>query len=365
MSRPRHPAVLGLPALLLAAVLALSFLLAATPPRHDWKLRKVRIPKGSGYPEIERILESAGLLRSRAAFRLLVTVTGSSKRLQQGEYAFPSPPSAVDLWRKLSSGDVNRYSVTIPGGSTLYDIARILEEQELLPAETFLAEATSPGLVGRIGIPAQTAEGFLFPETYTLVKDMTGEEILRYMHREFRKFYDREIAPEASRQGLSTLDVVTIASIIEKETGIPGEKPLVSAVIRRRLDRGMPLQMDPTVIYGLRKFGGNLTRADLRAENPYNTYRLRGLPPGPIASPDRDSLRAAVAPAREEYLYFVSRNDGTHEFSRTLTEHNAAVQTYQKARTGKGSAAAGAVASKPEKGTGGPPTPPPPRPGPS
>lgn len=319
----------------LAAAGLLVFLLLGRPSQGHWGLKKVRIPKGSSYPEIVRILKDAGVLRHPVVFRVLVVVTRSGTKLQHGEYAFPAPPSALDLLRKITEGDVTKYHVTIPDGSTLYDIARTLGELELADPGAFVAAATSPGLVNRLGIPADTAEGFLFPDTYLLVKDMKEEEILRIMARRFAQKFPPDPEGADPADGFTRNEIVTIASIIEKETGVEAEKPLVSAVIRRRLALGMPLQMDPTVIYGLKKFGKPLTKKDLLTPNPYNTYLNRGLPPGPISNPGLSSLTAAMRPADTKYLYFVSRNDGTHRFSETLAEHNRAVAEFRRSRSAK------------------------------
>lgn len=348
----------NLPLLAVVAAAGLFFVLVAgRPSPANWQLKKVRIPPGSGYPEIVRILTENGVLRFPTAFRVLVTLTGTATNLQHGEYIFPSPPSAFELWRKVSSGDVAKYPVTIPEGANLYDIARILGELELTDPASFVLGATSSGLANRLDIPGDTAEGFLFPDTYLLVKDMRVEEILRIMVREFRQNFSSEMEREAVAKGLTIRQVVTIASIIEKETGVEAEKPLISAVIHLRLRRGMPLQMDPTVIYGLKKFGGNITKKDLRTRNPYNTYRNPGLPPGPISNPGMAALMAALHPADSNYLYFVSRNDGSHQFSKTLEEHNLAVRAYQKNGGGK----PGKKRTPAGSGEGKTATPPPPR----
>ncbi len=331
------------------------FLVTARPPLDQWSMTKVYIPKGSTFPQIEKMLTEKGVLRYPFAFRILVVGSMASKKLQYGEYAFPAPPSALELRETLVSGDVAKYQVTIPDGSTLFDIAESLGNLELADPADFLEAATSPALASQMGIPGSTLEGYLFPDTYLLVKDMTMEEIIGVMVRRFRRKFTPEMEGKAEKSGFTLKQIVTIASIIEKETGMEEEKPLVSAVIRNRLSLGMPLQMDPTVIYGLKKFGGNLTRKDLRQDHPYNTYRNRGLPPGPISNPGLTSLVAAVEPADADYLYFVSRNDGSHRFSRTLREHNKAVMFYQKgiipkATRGNGSAQSresGAEASTP------------------
>ncbi|HEX2719743.1 MAG TPA: endolytic transglycosylase MltG, partial [Candidatus Deferrimicrobium sp.] len=207
----------------------------------------------------------------------------------------------------------------------------LLEEKKLATAKAFLATAASPAVLRRLEIPGESAEGYLFPDTYTLVKPVTPEEILEFMVRQFRRKAPPDAEKQAGEAGLSMHQVVTIASIIEKETGLEEEKPIVSAVIRRRLALGMPLQMDPTVIYGVKRFDGTVTRKDLRTAGPYNTYLNLGLPPGPIANPGLASLAAALNPSKTEYLYFVSKNDGSHTFSRTLPEHLRAVEQFRRA----------------------------------
>jgi UPF0755 protein len=277
------------------------------------------------------ILREGGVLPHPLAFRALVLLTFSGRRLHYGEYAFTTPPSAFEAWRRLVRGDVIKYEVTVPPGANLYDVAELLERKKLATAETFLATAASPAVLRRLEIPGESAEGYLFPDSYTFVRPVTPEEILEYMVRQFRRNVLPDAEKRAKEAGLSLHQVVTIASIIEKETGVEEEKPMVSAVIRRRLELGMPLQMDPTVIYGVKRFDGTVTRMDLRTAGPYNTYLNRGLPPGPIANPGSAALAAALAPSKAEYLYFVSNNDGSHTFSRTLPEHNRAVERFRRA----------------------------------
>ena len=323
------------------------YIVTAHPPLEEWSMTKVFIPKGSTFPEIEKILEEKGVVRYPLAFRILVIGSRSATKLRHGEYAFPAPPSVLEVWEKLVSGDVARYQVTIPDGSTLYDIAQILGNLELAAPAEFLETARSPAVASQLEIPGSTLEGFVFPDTYILVKDMSSVEILGVMVRRFRRKFTPEMEEKAQESGFTLKEIVTIASIIEKETGMEAEKPLVSAVIRNRLSTGMPLQMDPTVIYGLKKIGGNLTKKDLRKNHPYNTYVNPGLPPGPISNPGLTSLVAAVEPADSEYLYFVSRNDGSHHFSRTLREHNKAVKVYQSGKRAKPAPGGGKEVSTP------------------
>ncbi|HZL98507.1 MAG TPA: endolytic transglycosylase MltG, partial [Terriglobales bacterium] len=318
-------------ALAVLAALLSAFLLFDTHPTVPWEGKLVLVPKGSALPEVVKILREGGILPHPVAFRALVLLTFSGRRLHYGEYAFPTPPSAFDVWRRLVRGDVIKYEVTVPPGANLYDVAELLKKKKLATTEAFLAAAASAAVLRRLEIPGESPEGYLFPDSYVLVKPVTPEEILEFMVRQFRRKVPPDTETRAREAGLSLHQAVTIASIIEKETGVAEEKPLVSAVIRRRLALGIPLQMDPTVIYGVKRFDGTVTRKDLRTEGPYNTYLNQGLPPGPISNPGLSSIEAALAPAKTEYLYFVSRNDGSHTFSRTLPEHNLAVDRLRRA----------------------------------
>lgn len=321
----------GVSLAVLAVALLSAFLLFDAHPTGNWEGKLVLVPKGSPAPEVVEILREGGVLPHPLVFRALVLLTFSGRQLHYGEYAFPTPPSAFETWRRLVRGDVIKYEVTVPPGANLYDVAELLEKKKLAKAEAFLTTAASPAVLRRLEIPGESAEGYLSPDSYIFVKPVTPEEILEFMVRQFRRKVPPDAEKEAREAGLSLHQVVTIASIIEKETGVEEEKPIVSAVIRRRLDLDMPLQMDPTVIYGVKRFDGTVTRKDLRTAGPYNTYLTRGLPPGPISNPGPASLAAALNPSKAEYLYFVSRNDGSHTFSRTLQEHNRAVEQFQRA----------------------------------
>ncbi|MEW6720025.1 MAG: endolytic transglycosylase MltG [Thermodesulfobacteriota bacterium] len=320
-------------ALALVSILLVStFLLFDSYPGREWQGKKVSIPKGSSLSEIAAIFADEKALPHPAAFRGLVLLTRTGRQLHYGEYTFPTPPSAYAAWKKLVEGDVVKYPVIVRPGANLHDVAAVLGAYLLADPQEFLSAAVSAPLLARMGIAGDSAEGYLVPDTYNLVKGMDPEVILEIMIRPFRAKFTPEMEKQAAAAGLSVHEVVTIASIIEKETGVAEEKPLVSSVIRRRLALGMPLQMDPTVIYGVKRFDGTVTRKDLQAPGPYNTYLNRGLPPGPIANPGTAAIRAALNPAKSEYLYFVSNNDGTHTFSRTLPEHARAVENLRKAQ---------------------------------
>jgi UPF0755 protein len=240
-------------------------------------------------------------------------------------------PQEILEW--ISRGRVVTYEVVVPEGFTLAQIAKRLAAEQLADPEAFLAVARDPATAAEIGVEGSTLEGYLFPETYRIPRGLAPEEIARTLVEQFLEVW-REIEPRAREQGFSMREVVTLASIVEKETAAPNERPLIASVFRNRLERGMRLETDPTVIYGIEDFDGNLRRRDLEnRDNPYNTYRIPGLPPGPIASPGAEALHAVVEPAESDYLYFVSRNDGTHVFSRTYREHARAVDKYQRRRS--------------------------------
>jgi UPF0755 protein len=294
--------------------------------------RYLELAPGSSTAAIGQALVDAGVVRDRLAFRLALWRTGASRRLRAGEYRFDQPMTAVDVVSKIARGDVVLRPITFREGLTVAEMAGLYEEQRFGPAAAFREAATDVTGIEDLDPAARDLEGYLFPETYSLSRRTTARELMRQMVTRFRQVFPEALRREAAEQGFSVREAVTLASIVEKETGKPEERPLVAAVYRNRLKIGMGLQCDPTVIYGLqraRRFTGNLTRADLQFDSPYNTYRYAGLPPGPIAAPGRASLEAAVRPAAVPYLYFVSRNDGSHEFARTLDEHNRNVFKYQ------------------------------------
>ena len=292
------------------------------------------VAQGASVRDIGAQLHGLGLVRHPAVFQALVMVRGDQGRLRAGEYAIPGGLSLEQVVDKLARGDVVRHVVTFPEGSSLEDMARIAAGQGV-PPEAFLAAARDPALIRELDPAASDLEGYVFPDTYDVSRAPGAPAAL--VARAVRRF--REVlAPEmpAVKAGPLTLrQVVTLASLVELETARADERPRVAAVFLNRLQKKMLLQTDPTVIYALRKTGkydGNIRKDDLDIDSPYNTYRYPGLPPGPIASPGRASLQAALHPAKVEDVYFVSRNDGSHEFSRTLAEHQRWVNIYQRHR---------------------------------
>jgi UPF0755 protein len=294
--------------------------------------RNVVIPAGTGLRAIARSLHEEGVIASERGFVALALVNRAESRLRAGEYEFTAGVTPRRVLERLKSGDVKRYQVTLREGLTVERMSEAIGRMGLVAPDRLLALARDPGFARSLGLPRETLEGYCFPDTYTLTRGLSAGEIWKLLVSRFREVYAAERASAGAPEGLDLTDheIVTLASIVEKETGLPEERPLISAVFLNRLKRGMRLQSDPTVIYGIRDFNGNLTRADLEAPTPYNTYTGDGLPPGPIANPGRAALRAVLKPAPVDYLYFVSRNDGSHHFSRTLSEHNRAVRAYQQ-----------------------------------
>ncbi|MHB8836577.1 MAG: endolytic transglycosylase MltG [Candidatus Methylomirabilia bacterium] len=310
--------------------LALAHLLIVAPAGTGAGLMPVRIPAGSDLRQIARVLADAGVITSPRAFVLAARIAGVDRLLHPGDYRLDPGMSLPSLLSALHDSRGRIAAVAIPEGWRIEQIAERLAAAGVCERDDFLAAARDRSLLATLAIPGPSAEGFLFPETYALQLPTNPADVIRTMHRQFEKVWG-ELTAGAAPPALSPLATVTLASIVERETAAPGERPLVAAVFLNRLHLGMPLQADPTVIYGMEAFDGNIRRRDLAAANPYNTYVIRGLPPGPIASPGRASLAAVLAPAPVDFLYFVARNDGTHQFSRSLAEHNRAVQRYQVA----------------------------------
>jgi UPF0755 protein len=236
----------------------------------------------------------------------------------------------LEILEMLVSGKIAQKEVTLREGLNSYEIAKILYEAGLGAEEDFLAAVSDPALLHEFGIGAESMEGYLFPDTYFFSVGASPDDIIRQMVHRFKS----RLTPSMQRQialiGMTQREIITLASIIDKETSSSGERTTISAVFHNRLKLGMRLQSDPTVIFGLEHFDGNLTRKDLTTPSPYNTYVISGLPIGPIGNPGEASIIAAIFPAEVDYLYFVSKNNGTHYFSKTLEEHNAAVNKYQR-----------------------------------
>ena len=292
----------------------------------------VEIPQGAGVSGIASRLAAAGVVSNALVFRVAARLSGEERKLQAGEYRFAEAARPGEIVARLARGDVYARLVTFREGLTMFEMADVFAASGIGSAAEFLKEARDASRITNVDPRASSLEGYLFPDTYKLPRGAGAKGTVDAMVAGFLRVFTADLRAEAAARGLSTHEAVTIASIVERETGQAAERPTVSAVYQNRLRINMPLQCDPTVIYALqlaRRWDGNLTREHLQLNSPYNTYRFPGLPPGPIASPGRASLEAAVRPAAVEYLYFVSKNDGTHVFATTLAEHNRNVQEWQ------------------------------------
>jgi len=292
------------------------------------------IQRGESLNRIAKRLADERIVRDPVRFKVRAKVLGYDKKLQVGTYQIEAKEPLDDLIRKMATGQVYARRMTILEGWNIYDIARYLVREHFLSNETdFLEACRRVDLVSDLGVTGiKTLEGFLFPETYSVPLHMTADEMVGMMVNQFKKVVSPQIRQAMVSHGLSFLQAVTLASIVEKETSVEYEKPIVAGVFYNRLRLRMKLQTDPTLIYIRQMEGtwdGNIRKRDFTNASPYNTYLHYGLPPAPIANPGKSSLLAVAYPAQTEYLYFVSKNDGTHYFSSTLQEHNQAVQRYQ------------------------------------
>jgi UPF0755 protein len=299
---------------------------------YESEAQLVEVPSGAGTRAIGERLIRAGVIRDELTFRLALWLSGDARRLKAGTYRFDRPMSATEALGKITRGDVDLVHITFPEGLTIAEMAKVFEASGFGTAASFVEAARDASAVHGVDPAARDLEGYLFPDTYSVPRGTNATRLVKAMTDRFLQVLTPELRKTAEGRGLGVRQLVTLASIVEKETGKPEERPLVAAVYSNRLRIGMALQCDPTVIYGLLlagKYDGNLRRDDLMFDSPYNTYRYPGLPPGPIAAPGKGSLEASARPAEADYIYFVSRNDGSHEFARTLPEHNRNVQKYQ------------------------------------
>jgi UPF0755 protein len=294
--------------------------------------RFVDIPPGAGTKTIGEHLVAAGVIRDATTYRVALWLSGHARRLKAGEYRFDQPMTPMAVIDKIARGEVYIIPVTFREGLTIAEMSKIFEAHGLGPASAFVQASKDAALVRPLDPAARDLEGYLFPDTYPLSRHTDAARLVHLMVERFHHVFTPEMTQAAEARGLTVRQAVTLASLVEKETARPDERPVIAAVYENRLRIGIALACDPTVIYALQLAGtytGNLRREDLSVNSPYNTYRYPGLPPGPIAAPGRASLNAVVHPADADFLYFVSRNDGSHEFARTLDEHNRNVQKYQ------------------------------------
>jgi len=305
-----------------------------------WKSKtaaEVTVAPGSSLNNVAAMLKKEGVIRSPKIFAFYTRLRGDSGKLHAGEYEFASGMSISEVLSVIVEGKVKRYRFTVIEGWNLNDIENMLVQKEFIGsdiAKEFKKLVYDTNYIASVGLGGVLSlEGYLFPDTYVIDRPTGAKDIIEPMVRRFKEIYTSAFRMRAKEIGMTDRDVLILASIIEKETGKAEERPIISSVFRNRLKKGMVLATDPTVIYGIEGFDGNLRRRDLERPGPYNTYLNAGLPPGPICSPGLDSIKAALYPANTDYLYFVSRNDGSHHFSLTMGEHSRAVMHYQKRRS--------------------------------
>lgn len=297
------------------------------PPGHGSVSSDIPFPPGSGIRKLAADLKAGGVIRSSFHFVLLTRLRGNAHRLKAGEYRFSDDMTPDLILKKIVSGEVVYRKFTLPEGYSMFQAAELLEQKGYFKKNTFLEKCRDKSLLGRLGVMEASAEGYLYPATYNLSRDGGEEQLLEQMIGQFNKEFTA-VQEDGGTSRFSRHDIVTLASIIEKEAVSADEKPLISSVFHNRLRIGMPLQSDPTAVYGVRAFSGRVRKADIQRRSPYNTYLNKGLPPGPIGNPGREAIQAALNPAKTDFLYFVARKDGTHQFSRNLADHNRAVVRY-------------------------------------
>ncbi len=293
---------------------------------------EIHLQEGMIYREVLDMLSEKEMIRDTYLLYLFGIISGIDKRLKAGYYTFENGITTFGIFKRILRGVVNDLEITILPGSTLWDIAPIFEDRDIMDKGSFFYLAYNRDLLTSLNIHAPSLEGYIFPDTYRFKKRQSADIIVKRMVENLRRHYPDDFNIKAAKNGMSENQVLTMASIIEKEAKYDHERSMISAVYHNRLKKRIPLQADPTAVYGEKKGGGKISRRDLQNDNPYNTYRITGLPLGPIASPSLKSIKAALNPDELPYIYFVLKNDGTHHFSKTLKEHNQAINRYRKVR---------------------------------
>lgn len=327
---PGRTIVIG--ALIVISLVGLGFQAINSPAGEPAQHQVIEILPGASFQKVARLLQKENLITHDWFFTSLARLTGQDKKIIPGEYEFHAGMRPTEILSRMVDGRVYYHSVTIPEGYTIAQIADLLDTKTLTDRTEFLRLTRDAELIRSFELNVPTLEGYLFPDTYFFTRPSRPEDIIRTLVHRFQEAFSPELQTRAAELDMTIQEVLTLASVIEKETGLAQERPLVSGVFHNRLRRNIPLQSDPTVIYALESFDGDLRKRDLVISSPYNTYRVRGLPPGPIANPGEASIRAALFPTPTDFVYFVSRNDGSHKFSSTLAEHNQAVEEFQRNR---------------------------------
>jgi len=334
--KTRHSIYFRLSVFLVSALLAVAsvhlVLFLLRPPSSTKVFKEVLIPEGASFRAVATQLRQEGIITDKETFIALGRLLGITKKIRAGFYSLNTGMRPLDVLDYIKKGRIIEYQVVLPEGVTIDNVASILEGVGLADKSQFLAKATDPAYVRSLGLEGDTLEGYLFPATYYLPKGITLDGIIKRMASKYREIFNEDLKARAAALGMTEREVVVLASLIEKEAYLDSERMLISAVFHNRIKKGMALQCDSTIIYALQRRGGwngDLTKTEMRMKNPYNSYLNKGLPPGPIANPGKPSMIAALYPANVDYIFFVSKNDGTHYFSSNFKDHNRAVQEYQ------------------------------------
>ena len=311
-------------------VISLFYYQGTRPASQDSRSITFEVQPGMTLKQVTLELFNQRLILSPSAFQAIAYIQDKEKQIMVGEFSLSPSMLPTEIILRLTSGKTILYPLTIPEGYRITEIASLLDTQGLASSEVFILQTQDKDLIKSMDIPTDSLEGYLFPETYYLSKLTPEKKIVQKMVNTFKeKVLKSQLLKSTKESPLSLHEIITLASLIEKETGLDSERKLISSVFHNRLRKNMRLQTDPTVIYAIEKFDGNIRKRDLKIDSPYNTYRYKGLPPGPISSPGIKSIEAAIFPIKSNHLYFVSRQDGSHHFSNTLVEHNQAVKKYQ------------------------------------
>lgn len=317
-------------AALVLAVHVVLFLAKPASPVKEFK--EVLIPEGANFRAVASELADEGVITDREMFIVLARLKGVDRKVRAGFYSLNTGMRPLEVLEVIEKGRIIEYQVVLPEGFDMMKAAEAVEATGLATKAEFMAKAADPEYVRSLGLEGDTLEGYLFPATYFFPKGISTDGIIRQMVSKYREVFGEELKARAAELGMTEREALILASLVEREAAIDSERLLISAVFHNRLKRGMRLQCDSTIVYALQMregWNGDITKADLRGRDPYNTYTHKGLPPGPIANPGKPSIIAALYPADVDYIFFVSRNDGTHYFSSNLAEHNRAVQQYQ------------------------------------
>ena len=301
-----------------------------TPAGSGKHVEVIEFAQGAPFQRIATTLEEKKLITSSKLFVLLARFRGATAKVQAGPYRVNDSLTPNEILDRMVSGDVYVQRFAVPEGYSIYQIAELLEGRGLFSKREFLRACVDRKILADLGIPARSVEGYLYPSTYVINPGTAPAQLIRQMVEQFDKVFAKKFEPRLEAAGLSKGELLTMASMIEKEAVIETERPLIASVFHNRLRSKMPLQSDPTAVYGVRAFAGAVSRRDIQRESPYNTYKIKGLPPGPIGNPGSYAMEAVLNPARTDYYYFVAKRDGSHYFSATLDEHNRAVTRYLK-----------------------------------